>query len=514
MADETDIKLDNRAAHELLQILDAPIVILDLDGKIAHFNRACERLTGYEAAEALGRDIFALLIAKDEADAVRGVFAKLREGNAPSRFRNLWRTKSGEQRLLEWSNTVLRDTQGRPAYIVGAGVDVTEIEQRQRELSDSRRFLRSIIDASPIALITIDAQGAILAFSKQAEAVFGYSEADMLGKNVSLLMPEPDRSHHNGYLRRYLETREAKIIGKPRKVTALRRNGERFSAMLHVTMFEDDRNIFVGFVEDITEIEQAQRHLAETERLLQHANRVGAMGEMATSIAHELNQPLTAAASLIGAVALALKKSKGKENQDSGHLLHDAIGEIQRASAIIRQMRDFVRQRETAKSLHKVNKVVGEAAAIATIGTAGDSVKIETDFAPNVGEAMIDRIQIQQVITNLVRNAAEAMHSNGSKRIMIATEKKDGMIEIRVEDNGCGIPPEMKDQLFEPFASTKPEGLGVGLSIAKAIIDAHQGGILAADNAEGGSTFIVRLPSAQYGKDSEESEGSRSSDRR
>ena len=257
----------------------------------------------------------------------------------------------------------------------------------------------------------------------------------------------------------------------------------------------EDARVFVGFVEDITEQRATERRLADTQFELRHASRVGAMGEMATSIAHELNQPLTAAASFIEAVSLSLRKKDNPPRlEDAVVLLDEAVSEIRRASKIIRQMREFVRKRRSAKAVHKVNKVVEEACAIAVIGADEYGVDVETRFGADVGTASIDRIQIQQVVINLIRNAIDAMQESEAKHLTISTAMKDGMIEIRVADTGVGIPTAIRPRLFEPFATSKADGMGVGLSISKSIVDAHQGEIFATENNESGSIFVVRLP--------------------
>lgn len=493
--------LGGSATDEILETIDAPIVILNYEGGIVRFNRACERLTGFPVTEALGRKVWDFLIPDDEIEGVKEVFGRTRASRMPTHFTNSWKTKSGGTRLIEWSNRMLRNTRGELAYILATGVDITETRARERALDDSRAFLRSIVDASPVAIVTINEQGLILSFSRMAEETFGYSENEALGKNIHMMMPQMLRAAHDSSLKRFIETGERKVSGGKSAVTGLRRNGDEFPAILHVSEFSDGRRIFVGFVEDISEIKDAERRLAETKLQLQHAGRVGAMGEMATSIAHELNQPLTAAASLAGAVALTLVGAECKErHQNAIDQLNDAVSEILRASEIIRQMRDFVRKRRSEKSLHDVNKVVEEASAIALIGAESSGVNVVTEYGKDVGQANIDRIQIQQVVTNLIRNAIDAMHESSERRLTISTGKIDGMIEVRVEDTGIGIPESIRKNLFEPFVTTKSEGTGIGLAISKSIIDSHQGEIRVESKNGPGCIFVMRVPAGGDGE--------------
>ena len=496
-------EISGSLADEILDTVDTPIVILDHEGAIMRFNRASEDLTGYAAAEVTGRKVWEFLIVDEEVSAVKKVFARTQSEGVPTHFTNYWKTKEQKRRLLEWSNKVLWTKDGDVAFILATGIDITDVRSTEHELAESRAFLHAIIDASPVAIITISEKGLILTFSHEAEAIFGYEQNEVVGKNVNLLMPYPNKSQHNHYLERYLATGERRIIGTSRAITAMRKSGEEFPAMIHVSEFKDDERVFVGFVEDVTTQKAIERSLADAQSQMQHANRLGAMGEMAASIAHELNQPLTAAASLAGAVSLMLKKKDDEHAEQAIALLDDTVGEIQRASQIMRQMREFVRTRKTAKSLHDVNKVVEEASAIALIGADSQGVRVTTNFADNVGDANLDCIQIQQVVVNLIRNAIDAMENAKEKRLFISTARHRGIIEVKVEDTGSGIAEDIQKRLFQPFVTSKNAGMGVGLSISKAIIDAHQGEIGAINKESSGCVFSFKIPAGGYGEPEE-----------
>jgi two-component system, LuxR family, sensor kinase FixL len=283
-------------------------------------------------------------------------------------------------------------------------------------------------------------------------------------------------------------------MGKARQVTAVKKNGERFPVVLHVNEFHDGVRIFVGFIEDLSEQKVTERRLEDVKNQLQHIGRIGATSEIAATISHELNQPLTAAASLAGAVSLTLRKVEFLQRDEAILHLNETVSEIRRASEIIRQMRDFMRKRKTAKSLHDVNHVVEEAIAIALIGAEAGGVQVITDLGANVGEAALDRIQIQQVVINLVRNSIDAMQDTEKKHLAISTAKQNGFIEIKVADTGHGLSNSVKKRLFEPFFTTKEEGMGIGLSISKSIIDAHQGEIIVMEKESPGVMFIIKLP--------------------
>ena len=484
---------------EILNTVETPIALLDGGGGFLRFNHACESLTEYSEQEALGRKVWEFLIVDEEIEAVRRVFAKTRSEDLPTHYTNYWKTKSGRRRLLKWSNKTLRSSSGAVICVLATALDITDLKSIEHDLVENQAFLRSIVDASPVAIITADEEGKILTFSHQAERTFQHMEADVIGESVHILMPEPDRSRHRDYMNRYMETGEKRIIGQARTIKALRSDGEEFPAILHLSEFTDGSRIFVGFVEDISEKVKTERRLSDTQFQLQHAGRVGAMGEIATSIAHELNQPLTAAASLAGAVSLMLKKVQMEHGDEAISLLDDVVNEIRRASDIIQQMREFVRKRKTAKSLHSVNKIVEDAVALAIIGADADGIEVRWNLSSEVGDISLDRIQIQQVVTNLIRNAIDAMRGTPEKVLTISTQKTDTGVAVNIADTGPGLKDELEDTLFEPFVSDKEDGMGVGLSISKSIIDAHQGEISATNIESGGCVFTFKLPARANG---------------
>ena len=492
--------VSDRFVDEILDTVETPIALLDGDGSILRFNHACEVLTGYRVSDVVGKKVWDFLIIDDEIDAVRQVFSKTQTENVPTHFTNYWKTNNGGRRLIQWSNKTVRVPGSDAVGVLATGVDITHLKSVEHRLKESQAFSRSTIDASPVSIITINERGLILTFSKAAEETFGYLENQVLGQNINILMPEPHHGRHDGYIRHYLKTGDARIIGKARRVEAKRCDGSTFPAILHVNEFVDGERIFVGFIEDISEKEEIEHRLEDTNSKLQHADRIGSMGEIATSIAHELNQPLTAAASLVGAVSLRLKKGECPECEDSLPLLGDAVSEIRRASEIIQQMREYVRKKKNARSRHNINKVVEDASALAIIGADADGIEVKWEMACDAGEAFLDRVQIQQVVTNLIRNAIDAMKGAQKRVLTISTARDGNHVQVSVGDTGPGLDDDLKNKLFEPFVSSKDDGMGVGLSISKTIIDAHQGEIAAKNRPSGGCVFTFKLPAGTRGK--------------
>ena len=363
--------------------------------------------------------------------------------------------------------------------------------------------LRSILETVPDAMIVIDEHGLILTFSAAAERMFGYLEDEVLGENVAMLMPSPDRERHDAYLERYLRTGERRIIGIGRVLTARQRDGATFPIELSVgeARIGEDR-VFTGFIRDLTERQQVELRVHDLQSNLAHVARVSEMGTLATSLAHELNQPLTAIANYVEAARDMLDKVPDEETLE---ILREALSECAaqsvRAGQIVRRLRDFISRGETERRIESLRRLVTEASALALVGGGGHDLEVEVRLDPSVDRVLVDRIQIQQVILNLIRNAIEAMEDQPNSRLLIASEPvADGMLCVTVADNGPGLAPEIEERLFEPFRSTKETGLGLGLSISATIVEAHGGRIWADRSKMGGTAFHFTIINA----DSEE----------
>ena len=262
-------------------------------------------------------------------------------------------------------------------------------------------------------MIVIDEHGLIQSFSAAAERLFGYAAADVMGKNVKMLMPSPYREDHDGYLDRYLRTGERRIIGIGRVVVGQRHDGSTFPMELAVgEMHVRNRRFFTGFVRDLTERQETEARLQELQSELVHMSRLTAMGEMASALAHELNQPLSAIANYMKGSRRLLANS----SDDSASLVRDAMDKAAdqalRAGEIIRRLRDFVARGESERRVEDVKKLVEEASALALVGAKDKGVRVRFRFAPGFDFVLADKVQVQQVLLNLMRNAIEAMEDS------------------------------------------------------------------------------------------------------
>jgi len=356
--------------------------------------------------------------------------------------------------------------------------------------------VKSILDTIPDAMIVIDERGIMQSFSSAAERLFGYPAAEAVGKNVKMLMPSPYQRDHDGYLERYRKTGERKIIGIGRVVVGERKDGSTFPLELSVGEVKTaNQRFFTGFIRDLTERQESEARLQELQSELVHVSRLTAMGEMASALAHELNQPLSAIANYMKGSRRLLEDSADERAVVLREAMDKASDQALRAGQVIRRLRDFVARGESERRVEDVRKMVEEASALALVGAKDKGVRVRFDFDPRVDAVLADKVQVQQVLLNLVRNAIEAMEDAERRELVISTAAApEDMVAINVADTGSGIAPEISAQLFQPFITTKRQGMGVGLSISRTIIEAHGGTIAPHANPGGGTIFSFTLP--------------------
>ena len=476
--------------------LDA-IVVIDRDGRVRSVNAATERIFGYSAAELTGRNVRMLMPEPYAGEHDDYLANYLRTGE--KKIIGIGREVAGRRKdgsTFPMDLSVGEAKVAGEAIFVGIIRDISERKAAEAAQRESELRLRSLLDTVPDGIVVIDDRGMIQSFSPAAERLFGYASAEIAGHNVSILMPSPYREGHDSYLDRYLRTGERRIIGIGRVVVGLRKGGETFPMELQVSEFGSaGKRFFTGFVRDLTEQQAAKRRIQDLQAELLHTSRLSVMGQMASTMAHELNQPLTAVMNYLEA-ARHLLESGSQSAERIGGLMSRAVAQAERAGDVIRQLRQFVRKGETDHRAESLNTLVEEALALALVGARLSGVRVTLALDHSLPPVLVDAVQVQQVVLNLVRNAIEAMEAGERRELSITTRvtASANMAEVTVADSGPGIAPEIADRLFQPFVTTKENGMGLGLSICREIVEAHQGRLSVAPAPSGGAVFRLTLP--------------------
>src|SRR5579875_407843 len=461
------------------------------DGRLIEANRSFCTMLGYDREELLTKTVDDLTVPADIA-ADRRQFARLlSHGISSYTLEKRYRHKDGQVILARVTASLMR---GRRPYRVAIVEDLRARQQAADDLRDSAARLKSILDAVPDAMIVINERGIIESFSPSAEAMFGFTATEAIGRNVSILMPSPYREQHDVYLERYLRTGERRIIGIGRVVTGQRKDGTTFPMELSVgEALIGSTRLFTGFVKDLTERERSERRIEQLQAELMHVARLGELGQMGAALAHELNQPLAAIVNYLQA-ARRLLQSASAAPPRVVEAMEKAAAQADRAGQVIRRLREFVARGETDRREENVNALIEEAAALALVGAKSAGVTTRLLLHPDLPTVMVDKVQIQQVLLNLIRNALEAMDAKEERMLTVEAKVTDGMMTVTVTDTGPGLSPEVAQNLFQPFVTTKVRGMGVGLSICRSIIEAHGGRIWASPREGGGTSFVFALP--------------------
>lgn len=383
-------------------------------------------------------------------------------------------------------------------------------------LTNNSKF-SALVEAAVDAIFIINSVGIIETSNQAAQRMFGYSGSELLNQNIKFLMPPAYRDHHDGYLSEYLRTGKSKIIGVGREVEIQRKDGLIVQAYLSVGRFDDNNETkFVGIIRDLSALKQSEAQLLKTDtnlhnaeleiteltNRLAHASRVCVMGELATNLAHEINQPLTAISSYAQACKRLLANDPSQIEKVS-ETLDKVSAQALRATEIIQSMRNWIRNKDGVRVATDCNKLLKEVIGIANIEAQSKNIKLKLELAQEPLNIMCEPIQIQQVALNLIKNSIDALSDGAAavkaenRTITIKSKRLDkDNIQVLVSDRGPGLSDEASEHLFEPFITTKEFGMGLGLSICKTIIRVHGGELYFKPNTDGGANFFFELPMA------------------
>jgi PAS domain S-box-containing protein len=455
------------------------IIVIDARGLIKAFNPAAERLFGYRVQEVLGQNVKLLMPSPDREQHDRYV-ANYIETRIP-RIIGTGREVRGRRR--DGSTFPLQlsvgemELDGEPAF-TGILHDLSRRVEIEEALRKSEERVRSIVESAVDGIVVIDDRGTIQAFNPSAERLFGYRLGEVLGQNVNMLMPSPDRERHDGYLRHYLTTGEQKIIGIGREVTGRRKDGTTFPVHLSVgEMINEGKRSFTGILHDLSDRVQLEDKLAEQKSLAK-------LGEMAAVVAHEVKNPI---AGIRG--ALQVITSRMPADQRDRNILLDIITRLDALDRIVRDMLMFARPRALRKEPISLDRLVRDTASMIERDANMHDLEIAIHGSADV---KADRELLQVVFQNILMNAAQAMEGRG--RIDVSITQADAHCLVAIADKGPGMPAEVREKAFEAFFTTKHRGTGLGLPIARRVIEAHRGTIQIDVPETGGTTISVGLP--------------------
>ena len=504
---QAEMKLRSSEERLRLAIETTALGIWDLDLLTGRRQWMLEarQILGLDADITITREILLGCIHPDDRERMAHMFYDDGIGGSltySGTFRVV-RSDTGEERWVSAIGRTMVDEEGRPVRKIGTVQDITERKVAENALRSSEErlrtreaHLRSILETVPDAMVVADEGGIIRSFSATAVSMFGYAPEEVVGTSVKFLMPLPYREQHDGYIRRYRETGEQRIIGSGRVAVAQRKDGSTFPMEVQVGEMESDgERFFTAFIRDLTERQRTETRMQELQSELAYMSRFTALGEMGSTLAHEINQPLTAITSYLKGCSLILVGNEDEKVSLVRHAVNEAAEEALRAGEVIRQLREFVSRGGSEHQIEALQRLVEEASALALVGAKEKEIKVEFDFPSDSPLVFVNRVQIQQVLLNLIRNAIEAMQDVARRelRIKARANQHDALVRISVQDTGSGIAPEVLKNLFKPFTTTKQSGMGVGLSISRTIVESHGGKIWADSTPGEGTTFHFTL---------------------
>lgn len=475
---------ETQFAEALSDATTGIVLVMDPNGRITHANPFLAQLGGYESADDLiGLDWFDTFIPERDREIIRDLFRRAIAGEPIHRHRNPVRDRDGFEHEIEWSARRLWDDRGEVLGLLSVGIDVTEARAVQRLLERQQARFTSVIASTQDAFIFIDHRARILAFNAAAERIFGYAAAEVIGKKVNVLMPEPYRREHDGYVAHYERTGEARAIGRIRVVQGQRRSGEVFPIELSVTKVGvEDEARYAAFIRDISETVRLREQLVERERLV-------AIGTTSAKFAHEVGNPLNSM--LMNLQLIDRRIAKDVPAAQLAPLVQRVEAEVRRLAALLNEFRGMSRRQPFELRRVEPHTLLHDFAESHREACESRGVRLEIEWEPDLPAVHVDRAKMTQVLLNLAKNAIEAMGEGGG--VLSLRARDDGLhVVLEVTDTGGGIPVGV--DVFEPFLTTKRDGTGLGLPVARQIVSGHGGELTYRSTPGEGTTFVVRLP--------------------
>ncbi len=475
------------------------VVMANLNCRFIAANPAYERMLGYTSDELLNLSF--IDITKEEyRDPNMLLIDELLDGKRRQfQIEKQYRRKDGSLVWVRNSVSVVPGTELAPSFLLALSEDITERKRAEDELKHSEAQHRLVIEAASDAVISINEQGTIILANPATKTIFGYDSEELIGKPLTVLMPESMKKLHNAGYSRYLASGERHLNWRGTELTAVRANGEEFPVEVSFgEMRSNGHRVFIGFIRDITERnkwKQAQEELRKTQAELANMMRVVTMGHLTASIAHEINQPLFGIITNAG-TCLRMLSADPPNVEGACETARRTIRDGNRASDVITRLRTLFSKKEVVAEPVDLNEAAREVIELSVSVLQRNGVILRQELAGDLPLVQGDRIQLQQVILNLLHNASDAMRTveERYRELAIRTECDGDSVRLSVRDAGVGLEPQTAEKLFEAFFTTKNDGMGIGLSICRSIIEAHHGRIWVTQNDGPGCTFTFAIP--------------------
>lgn len=489
---------DAQRLAAIVESSDDAIIGKTLDGIVTSWNPGAQRLYGYSAAEMIGRSI-SVLVPADHSDEVPGHLEALKRGEAVGDYETERVTKAGQRIDVSINISPIRDATG---VLIGASTIARDVSDRKR----AEKKIRDLLEAAPDAMVIVNHSGHIVLVNAQVERLFGYRRDDLLGCPVEMLLPERYRSVHVSHRGDYAQHAHPRPMGAGLELYAVRNDGREVPVEISLSPLQTEEGpLVVAAIRDISERKRAEQQVAAANEQLRrtegervHIARVVTWGELASSIAHEINQPLAAIVN-DGAAGLRWLQARPPALEEARESVRHMIADANRASHVIARIRSSLAKKPSVKAPFDPNDLVRETAALVKGDSARFGATIRTTLATDLPDVLGDRIQVQQVLLNLILNALEAMSTVDDRPRQLALRSTRGgsaAVLLAVRDSGVGIAPDLRDRVFDPFYTTKAEGLGMGLPICRSVIEAHGGHLWAVEHEGPGITVQFTLPIA------------------
>ncbi len=496
------IKRARDRQKEFMQQMPGFMAVLSgADHVFEYVNDAYDDLTG--SRSAIGQRVRESFPALENQDFLRLLDEAFDEGRTFSRRAvPIHLHTDSEPRFIDVILQPIRDDAGQITGVFAGGYDVTHAERALRALHSTERMLAALVASSDDAIISKNIDGVITSWNAGAVRIFGYESEEIVGQPISVLACAGGEDEMPAILERLRRGERIDHFETVRR----HKDGSTVFISLTVSPIHDDQGRIIGaskVARDITAarssaqaLKRTQDRLQEQYRQLLHAARLGELGLMTATLAHEINQPLSAIINYLHAAKRLASMDDRAQQPTLDEAIQRATEQALRAAEVVRRLRDFARPNPGKPETLSLNPLVEEAVALAAIDAGRRGVRVTLALGADVGLVLTDRVEIQQVLLNLVRNALEAMEGTLRRELTVSTTARLDSVEVAVADTGAGLASHIREQLFQPFVTTKGDGMGLGLSICRKIVEAHNGALWMDDRPGGGSVFKFTLPTA------------------